>query len=292
MTTTGWNLLAELSYVRAMLLKLTLAASLCSSACSFGQASLSAGEHQAMINKVRLWFKVAGQERLGEPPVLFLHGGPGYNSYSFEKTIGAQLEAHVQMVYLDERGSGRSERPVNRDYSMATLVQDVEALRRSLGTQKLSLMGHSFGGTIALEYASRYPEHVEKLIVLDGAADMPATFALWEKQIEQRYPAEWHSTLDSPTGNALKRAEASHDGCAVAKADFSAEMTTLQKADGQAFHDWQQFHSQGPLQQQKSMDQASGLGTLERSAQCISARIVTFLVIVSPLLTASPCLCW
>ncbi len=61
--------------------------------------------------------------------------GLGTDSYSFEKTVGAQFETHVQMIYLDERGSGRSERPVNRDYSMATLVQDVEALRRSLGFQ-------------------------------------------------------------------------------------------------------------------------------------------------------------
>lgn len=247
------------SYITEMVLKLILAAVLCSAACTFAQVPLPAGEHQATINGVRLWFKVAGQARREQPPVLFLHGGPGYNSYSFEKTIGAQLEAHVQMVYLAERGSGRSERPANRDYRMTTLVQDVEALRRSLGIQKLSLMGHSFGGTIALEYASRYPEHVEKLIVLDGAADMPATFALWEKQVEQRYPAEWHSTLDSPSGDALKRAEASHDDCAIAKAEFSAEMTTLQKTDGQAFHDWQQFHSQGALRPQRALDQASGL---------------------------------
>ncbi len=120
-------------------------------------------------------------------------------------------------------------------------------------------MGHSFGGTIALEYASRYPQNVEKLIILDGAADMPVTFTLWKKQLEQRYPAESHSTLDGPAGNTLKRAEASHNRCAIAKAEFSAEMTTLQKVGKQAFHDWQQFHNQGPLQQQKALDQASGL---------------------------------
>lgn len=118
-----------------MVLKLILAASLCSSACSFGQSMFPVGEHQATLNGTRLWFKVAGHGRRGETPLLFLHGGPGYNSYSFEKTVGAQFETHVQMIYLDERGSGRSERPVNRDYSMATLVQDVEALRRSLGFQ-------------------------------------------------------------------------------------------------------------------------------------------------------------
>ena len=129
---------------------------LCSSSWACAQTPLSSGEHRARLNGVTLWYKVDGKTQPGEAPLLFLHGGPGYNSYSFEKTIGAQLQTHVQMIYLDERGSGRSERPANRDYSLATLVQDVEALRRSLGLPKLSVMGHSFGGTIALEYAARF----------------------------------------------------------------------------------------------------------------------------------------
>ena len=52
-------------------------------------------------------------------------------SYSFEKTIGAQLQAHLPMIYLDERGSGRSEQPADPDYGVVTLVQDVVALRRN-----------------------------------------------------------------------------------------------------------------------------------------------------------------
>ena len=120
-------------------------------------------------------------------------------------------------------------------------------------------MGHSFGGTIALEYAARYPQRVQKLIIVDGAADMPVTFALWRDEIERRYPTAWRSTLDGPAGDTLKRADASRDICAIAKGDFSAEMATLQSVDGQAFHDWQQFHDPRFLQQQKALDQASGL---------------------------------
>src|SRR5580693_6177420 len=101
---------------------------------------------------------------LDKRPLVFLHGGPGYNSYSFEKTIGAKLEDHAQMIYFDERGSGRSERPWTKNYEMASLTQDLEALRKSLGIPQISLIGHSFGGTIALEYAARYPDQVQKLI--------------------------------------------------------------------------------------------------------------------------------
>jgi proline iminopeptidase len=208
---------------------------------------------------VKLWYKVEGKTQPGRAPLLFLHGGPGYNSYSFEKTIGPQLQAHVQMIYLDERGSGRSERPANRDYSMSTLVQDVNALRETLGVPKLSLMGHSFGGTIALEYAARYPQFVEKLIIMDGAADMPAILSLWRAEIEHRYPAAWRSALDGPAGDTLKQAGKTGDSCSLAKAQFSAEMASLQSVDSQAFHDWQQFHDPHYLQQQKALDQESGL---------------------------------
>ena len=220
---------------------------------------LAPGEYRTVLNGVTLWYKVAGQEQAGQAPVLFLHGGPGYNSYSFEKTVGAQLESRMRMIYLDERGSGRSERPANGDYAMSTLVQDVEALRQKLGVARLTLMGHSFGATIALEYAARYPEHVQKLVILDGAADMHRTFALWQSEIEQRYPSAWAAALHGNAGEKLMLAESQHDDCAVAEAEFDAEMTVLHSLDGQAFHNWQQFHDQRYRQEQTALDDASGL---------------------------------
>lgn len=226
---------------------------------TFAQNALSMGEHQTVLNGVKLWYKVAGREQTGQAPVVFLHGGPGYNSYSFEKTIGSELEDHMKMIYLDERGSGRSERPADRDYAMPTLVADVEALREKLGVPQLTLMGHSFGGTIALEYAAHYPQHVQKLIILDAAADMPQTFALWRNEIKDRYPGEWKKTLDGPLGEKLRLAESQHDTCAVSKAEFAAEMATLRSVDGRTFHNWQQFVDQRYQREQSSLDKASGL---------------------------------
>ena len=248
--------------IRGMSLKVFCAVGFCLIGMqlkSLGQSPLALGEHQVTVNGVRLWYKVAGREQPGQAPVLFLHGGPGYNSYSFEKTIGAQLEAHMEIIYLDERGSGRSERPADHDYKMTTLVADVEDLREKLGLPQLSLMGHSFGGTIALEYAARYPENVQKLVILDAASDMPKTFSLWKIQIESRYPDAWKQALNGPSGQQLKLAEAKGDTCAEAKAEFNVEMAALQKVNGQDFHNWQQFHDQRYQQQQSALDNASGL---------------------------------
>jgi proline iminopeptidase len=223
------------------------------------QASLIPGEHDVVLNGVRLWYKVAGQARPGQAPLVFLHGGPGYNSYSFEKTIGAKLEDHAQMIYFDERGSGRSERPWTKNYEMASLTQDLEALRKSLGIPQISLIGHSFGGTIALEYAARYPDQVQKLIILDGAADLPKAIHLWRTQLEQRYSAAWQEAMSGEQGKRLQQTLNGKDSCAISKAEFAVEMETLGKVDAKEFRHWEQFHDRRYQEEQDALDAASGL---------------------------------
>ncbi len=224
-----------------------------------GQVDRFSGPHTPFLNGVRLWYKVTGVQRPGVAPVLYLAGGPGYNSYSFENTIGSQLERHVRMIYFDERGTGRSERPSNKDYAMPTLVEDIESLRQYLGLDQISLMGQSFGGTIALEYAARHPEHVQKLIIVDGAADIPATFELWQEEIEDRYPAAWKKALETEDGKSFQTLRAGSDACAVTKARFQLEMDALVNVDSLAFHHWQQFHDERFRKEQDALDARSGL---------------------------------
>ncbi len=223
------------------------------------ETPLSQGEHTVVLNGVRLWYRVAGQLHAGQAPLVYLAGGPGYNSYTFEKTVGDQLERHTQMIYFDERGTGHSERPWTNAYAMPTLVQDIEALRQNLGLARISLMGHSFGATVAVEYAARYPEHVRKLIIVDGALDLPKIFELWGTELQQRYPAAWHETSLAETGTALDAAQAKQDNCAISKARFALEMSILGKVDGGVFHNWQQFHDQHYQREQEAMDSKSGL---------------------------------
>jgi proline iminopeptidase len=163
-----------------------------------GNPAMQAGEHQAVVNGVRLWYKVAG--RGAGAPLLFLHGGPGYNSYSFEAQAGKALEGRLQVIYLDQRGSGRSERPWTGAYSLPIMVEDIEALRRQLGVPKLALMGHSFGGALALEYAAAYPQHVDKLVLVSAASDIPAACAARVAFLAQRYPAELEQARAAAAG--------------------------------------------------------------------------------------------
>ncbi len=215
-------------------------------------SSLSAsGEHDEVLNGVRLYYRVAGAS--DRTPVLFLHGGPGYNSYSFATLAGPRLEKDLNMIYFDQRGSGRSERPWTQAYSTDILVQDIEALRQRLGTQRIALLGHSFGGTLALEYAARYPEHVSRIVFVDGLSDGPASIRSWRERLEKVKP------------EASKAAPVSGDNpsdtdrvCAETKANMTFVNLSTGK-DGKAFFDSMQFVDQEIRKKQDAVDEKSGL---------------------------------
>jgi len=132
------------------------------------------GEHRVKTpDGVELWYRVTGADR--GVPVLFLHGGPGEGSQAMQALAGPALEQRVRMVYLDQRGSGQSERPKEaKYYSLALLEADIETIRRQLGVQKLVLLAHSAGTPIALDYAADHPDHVAGLILTGAVPDLPA----------------------------------------------------------------------------------------------------------------------
>ncbi|GAB2944330.1 alpha/beta hydrolase [Hymenobacter coalescens] len=120
---------------------------------------------------VKLYVKLAGQGL----PCVFVHGGPGAGSHSFEALGGRALESQLQMIYLDQRGSGRSPSDPNGNYKLERLVQDLEELRQQLGLERWVVMAHSFGGTIATQYAAKHPERVQALILVNSILNLPAT---------------------------------------------------------------------------------------------------------------------
>jgi proline iminopeptidase len=208
-------------------------------------AAMQPGEHQAVVNDVRLWYKVAGQA--GGAPLLFLHGGPGYNSYSFEAQAGKALESRLQMIYLDQRGSGRSERPWTGAYSIPAMVEDIEALRKQLGVDKLALMGHSFGGALALEYAAAYPRHVAKVVLVSAASSIPDACAARVAFLAQRYPAD----LAKARAAAAERKE-TPDDCFYA---FNSAPDDIRDR----VNDETMFPDMTLVQAQKAVDAKSGL---------------------------------
>ena len=129
----------------------------------------------ACVNGTRLFFDVdgtefeCGKDRMVQRPVLFLlHGGPGGDHSSFKKVAG-QLRDVAQLVYIDHRGSGRSDPCDLVTNTMDQNIDDVESLRTYLGLDKVVVLGSSYGGMVAQGYALRYPEASARLILCSTA---------------------------------------------------------------------------------------------------------------------------
>lgn len=127
------------------------------------KTQISEGQFTAQINGLKLWYKVSGK---GPVCILPTPGwGPSSELYFMNLT---PLEEIFSMVYLDTRGSGRSQRPKLNEYNMSDFVSDIEELIHHLGVNKIWLMGHSNGASIVLNYAFTYPDHVNGLILVDA----------------------------------------------------------------------------------------------------------------------------
>ncbi len=98
-------------------------------------------------------------------PLMIVHGGPGASHDYFLPYLLPLMRTN-RLVFIDERGSGKSskiEEP--RQYTIANMVEDIEAVRQALGLGKISLLGHSFGGALVQAYAFKYPKNLSHLIL-------------------------------------------------------------------------------------------------------------------------------
>jgi proline iminopeptidase len=225
---------------------------------------LRLGPHNAVVNGVRLWYCVAGSATSMAPPVVFLHGGPGEGSQSFATLAGPALERSLRMVYLDQRGSGRSERPWNKAYSVALLVDDLEKLRRVWGVPRIALIGHSVGTIVAMEYGAKYPEHVYAMVLSAAGPDLPATFNIQCDRLAQANPGVYaRAAAAAVAGSGLK--------CNV-YADHVFEGDALQ-----AFVNGNMFPDPGTERLINRADNAGGLrNTGELSNALINAGILSY----------------
>lgn len=131
------------------------------------------------VGEVSLFVDVVGR---GDPLVL-MHGGPSADLW----TMGAfrRLADQATVVLYDHRCNGRSTGPPVSSMTWENLTADADALRRRLGFERWAVLGHSFGGQVALEYALRYPQHVSRLVLVDTGAD-----ARWARENAARVMAQ------------------------------------------------------------------------------------------------------
>lgn len=110
--------------------------------------------------------------------IVVLHGGPGLNLETVRPDLAPLARRH-RLLYFDQRGSGHSDLPDSLQLTADAMVEDLEELRRTFGVKRLTLLGHSWGGGLALLYAMRYPSRVRRLALVGS---LPLRGIPWGEQ--------------------------------------------------------------------------------------------------------------
>jgi proline iminopeptidase len=128
------------------------------------------------VGDVRLFFDVEGGKLVPEgatlrerPTLVLLHGGPGFD-HSLYRPEFSRLADVAQVIYLDHRGNGRSDHGDPARWTLAQWGDDLRVFCDALGIEQPIVFGNSFGGMVAMSYATRHPDHPAKLVLSSTSA--------------------------------------------------------------------------------------------------------------------------
>ena len=131
-------------------------------------------------NDYKTWYVVHG-EASDKVPLFVLHGGPGF-PHNFKNNHSELAKDGYQVVLYDQLGCGLSDRPDDTSlWTVEFFIEELEALRKHLGFEQINIIGQSWGGSLAFEYALKYPNRVHKLIAHSPLVDTK----LWVKEADK-----------------------------------------------------------------------------------------------------------
>jgi proline iminopeptidase len=135
--------------------------------------TVTARERHIPVGDARIFVREIGDG----PPILVLHGGPDFDhGYLLPELDG--LASSCRLVYYDQRGRGRSGDGVRAsDVTIASDIADIDHVRRAFGLDTMTVLGHSWGCVLAMEFAARDPEHISHLVLLNTAPGSRADVA-------------------------------------------------------------------------------------------------------------------
>ncbi|MBP6901992.1 MAG: alpha/beta hydrolase [Burkholderiaceae bacterium] len=190
-----------------------------------------------------------------KPTLIVLHGGPGYDHSGFKPAFSALADL-CQIVYLDHRGHGRSERRPSHEWTLDCWADDVVRVCDTLGITRPIVLGQSFGGFVAQRYLARHPDHPAKVVLssTSAAMNLERKLAMFERlggPLAREAARGFWTAPNADTWAAYQQAcMALYNTNAAVRGDPQARARTI-------FHEPILFHFAGGEMQ--AMDLAPGL---------------------------------
>ncbi len=148
------------------------------------------------------YYRIVGRCANGRLPLLALHGGPGC-AHDYLESLDALADNGRAVIYYDQLGCGKSPTPSMPDFWSAELwEEELDVVRAALGLGQVHILGQSWGGMLAMQYATHQPKGVKSMVI----ASSPASIPLWVKEANRL-----RSYLPEEMQNALIQADEDGD---------------------------------------------------------------------------------
>ena len=153
-------------------------------------------ESHIPVKNAELFYREVGHGQ----PIIVLHGGPDFDHVYLLPDMD-RLSDSYRLIYYDQRGRGKSLGDVQpEDVSIQTEIDDLERLRQYFQLDSVVLLGHSWGGILAMQYAIRHPEYVSHLILMNTAPASQEDYFMLRGEILRRkaaYQVELNALVSS-----------------------------------------------------------------------------------------------
>jgi proline iminopeptidase len=146
------------------------------------------------VNGAKLWVVTVGKGQ----PLILIAGGPGGNHLGLRR-FDSLAASGIQLIYFDAFGRGKSDTAKDvKEYTLERDIEDVEGLRKAMHLDKISVLGHSYGGVVAQGYAVKYGQNLSHLVL----ANTFHSFVMWQEnddnsnhEIKTNYPEVWQELM-------------------------------------------------------------------------------------------------
>ena len=174
-------------------------------------------EGRAPANGIELYYQILGQGR----PVVILHGGPGMDHGYLLPGMAALADTY-QMIFYDQRAVGRSSGSTDEaSLTVDNYVEDLEGLRKARGLETITLLGHSWGGGLAMFYAIAHPDRVDALILANSVGATSEFWGPFRRTIEERLRPEDRQAIEQINASEAYRQRTPEAVMALARVYFS-----------------------------------------------------------------------